>query len=78
MFGPYMVFRAQHPAGFRTFYFVGLKQNENFSAHTFQEAGSLISVPLIMSHIKHFQQRFSSFKTEVTVNSLKVVYWKVD
>lgn len=34
------------------------RQDENFSAHTFQEVPYLISVFLIMPHIRHFQQRF--------------------
>lgn len=50
------------------------RKDENFSARTFHEAGYLIISDFSYASYK----AFSSSKTEIIVNSLKVIYWKVD
>lgn len=49
------------------------RQDEHFSARTFQEPGYLRSVPSTLPHIQYFQQRFSSSKIDGMVNCLRVV-----
>lgn len=79
MFGPYKVFRAQYPDGFRTFCLFGFKAVwKLFSTHIPRIRLSYISA-FSYALIRHFQQRFSSSETGGTVNCLRVVYWnKVD
>lgn len=79
MFGPYMVFRAQYPAAFRTFYFAGFKAGwKLFSTHVPESRLSYISAFNYTSHMAFLAEVFKFEDRPVIVNPLKVVYWKVD
>jgi hypothetical protein len=72
MFGPFTVLRAQLFAPFFSGLFIGLdsRQIENFSTHTFQEAGKFIisAIPMACS-----KKKMSSLKTEAIASCFRIV-----